>query len=132
MAEPAAPQMPDARPATVSDARAATVGERGAASCVAVRPALPHVRGSDVTLLAICITKGWLLLFAPYLLAEGITTQTVKCTLLAFVGVTVAALAFYWTQPQLEDCPTDTPRWLRQALAAALGSAFGLVPLYLM
>jgi phytol kinase len=94
--------------------------------------ALPHRRGSDVTLLGICITKGWLLLFVPYLLAEGITAQTVKCTLLAFVGVTVAALAFYWTQPQLEDCPTDTPRWLRQAFDAALGSAFGLVPLYLM
>jgi hypothetical protein len=37
---------------------------------------------------------------------------------------------FYFTQPKLENCPTDTPRWLRQAFAAGLGSLVAMVPLY--
>jgi phytol kinase len=89
------------------------------------------------TLLAVCVGKGWLLLFAPYLLAEvftegGITAGQLVCVLLALPAVALAAAGFYFTQPEIHDCPTDTPRWLRQALHAALGSVVGLIPLYLI
>lgn len=87
---------------------------------------------STVTLLGICILRGWLFLFLPYLLVEGITEQTIKCTFIALAGVALAALAFYWTQPGIDDCPTDTPRWFRQATHAAVGSAIGLVSLYVI
>jgi hypothetical protein len=46
--------------------------------------------------------------------------------------VALAAGGFYLTQPQVRDCPVDTPRWLRQAAHGALGSAAGLLPLYLL
>lgn len=87
---------------------------------------------STVALLGICILRGWLFLFLPYLLVEGITEQTIKCTLIALAGVALAALAFFWTQPGIDDCPTDTPRWFRQATHAAVGSTIGLVSLYVI
>jgi phytol kinase len=87
---------------------------------------------SALWLLTVCITKGWLLLFLPYLLAEGISAAHVKLTLLGLPGVALAALAFYATQPGIRDCPTDTPRWLRQAAHAALGSVVGQALFYLI
>jgi phytol kinase len=83
-------------------------------------------------LLGLCIAQGWLFLFVPYLLAEGFTASTLLETCIGLVGVTVAAVAFYWTQPGMDDCPADTPRWLRQATDAALGSMVGVVVLYLI
>src|SRR5262249_41107644 len=82
------------------------------------------------SLLSICIVKGWLLLFLPYLLVEGFSEGTVMAMLLALAGVAGAALLFYFAQPGIEDCPTDTPRWFRQAGYAALASLLGLVPFY--
>jgi phytol kinase len=88
------------------------------------------------TLLAVCIGQGWLLLFAPYFVAEVIaggrySEGQLYAALLALPAVALAAGGFYFTQPGIHDCPTDTPRWLRQAAHAALGSLVGLVPLYL-
>jgi phytol kinase len=89
----------------------------------------PAMRGP--TLLAICILKGWVFVFTPYLLSERLAPAALTGTALGLAGVAVAALAFFLMQPGLDDCPTDTPRWLRQAGAASLGSMVGLVPLYL-
>jgi phytol kinase len=80
-------------------------------------------------LLTLCIAQGWLFLFLPYLAAEGVSGRTVREAVVALPGVALAAVAFYVTQPGIEDCPTDTPRWLRQAAVAALGSVMGLVAL---
>jgi phytol kinase len=89
------------------------------------------------TLLMICVGQGWLLQCIPYLGAEWlekgtVTAAQVKCVLLALPALALAAVGFYFTQPGIYDCPTDTPRWLRQASSAAIGSAVGLVPLYLL
>jgi phytol kinase len=89
-----------------------------------------YPRMSALWLLTACTVRGWLLLFLPYLLAEGVTPTNVRLALLALPGVAFAALAFYATQPGLHDCPTDVPRWLRQATHAGLGSVVGLVLLY--
>jgi phytol kinase len=83
----------------------------------------------DGRLLAVCVAKGWLIVFLPYLVSQGFSRAALVGTALGLVGVGVAALTFYFTQPSLHDCPTDTPRWLRQAGAAFLGSLVGLVPL---
>jgi len=80
-----------------------------------------------VKLLAICVGKSWLLLFGTYLLSQGVTDETLRAAGVGLAGVTLAAGAFYATQPGIDDCPTDTPRWLRQAADAALGSALGFV-----
>jgi len=93
-----------------------------------LRRARPQMSASAV--LFVSVARGWLYLFVPYLATEGLTAQTLTRTCIALAGVTLAALAFYGTQPGIEDCPADTPRWLRQATHAGLGSAIGLVPLY--
>src|SRR5262245_47863763 len=87
---------------------------------------------SPPALLTICILQGWLLLFLPYLVLEWFRPLQMRCALCALPGVALAALGFYLTQPQVHDCPLDTPRWLRQAAHAGLGSAIGLVPFYLI
>jgi hypothetical protein len=51
---------------------------------------------------------------------------------IGLLGVAVAAVAFNWSQPGMDDCPADTPRFLRQAADAALGSMVGLLSLSLI
>lgn len=84
----------------------------------------------DSTLLVLCISQSWLFFFAPYAAFFGFSRQSLFESMIALGGVTVAALAFYATQPSLDNCPADGPRWWRQAGAAALGSLAALVPLY--
>lgn len=82
-------------------------------------------------ILAVCIVKAWLIVFVPFALIAEASPSPLVCALAALAGVAAAALLFHVTQPGLEDCATDTPRWLRQASSAALGSTFGLIPPYL-
>lgn len=91
-----------------------------------------HRGRNDFTLLVGCIAKGWVIVFFPYLMSELFSVKALVGTVFGLPGVAVAALAFYFTQPGLDDCPTDTPRWLRQRAAAALGSLAGLVPLLMV
>jgi phytol kinase len=85
---------------------------------------------SPAVILSLCIVKGWLILFIPFVLITS-TPSLLVCSLIALAGVATAALVFHVTQPGLEDCATNAPRWLRQASSSALGSALGLLPLYL-
>jgi phytol kinase len=77
------------------------------------------------------IGVAWLVQFALYLVAMGFTTAAVVGTTFGLAGIAFVALTFCAIQPGLDDCPTDTPRWLRQAAASALGSLVGLIPLLL-
>jgi phytol kinase len=84
------------------------------------------------SLVGACVLQGWLLMFLPYLVLEWFSPVSLRCALCALPAVAVAAAGFYCTQPQIHDCPADTPRWLRQAATAGIGSAIGLAPLYLV
>jgi phytol kinase len=90
-----------------------------------------YPRMPSTVLLGTCILKGWLLLFVPFFLIEGLKKTALEYVIAAPLGVALAALAFYLIQPGLDDCPTDAPRWLRQASLAAVGSLAGLIPIYL-
>jgi phytol kinase len=90
----------------------------------------PHL--SAPRLLAVCVLQGWVLLFVPYLVLEWSEPLCIRCVLGALPGVALAAVGFYFTQPSVRGCPIDQPRWVRQAAHGALGSAVGLVPLYLL
>jgi phytol kinase len=82
-----------------------------------------------------CVARGCLLLAVPLLLAEGVAGPSLHwalCATLGVAGVAGGVTLFCLTQPDLSNCPTDAPRWLRQALGAAAGSALGLVALYLI
>ena len=85
-----------------------------------------------VLLLGVCILEGWVLLFVPYLVLAWSEPQCLACLVWALPGVALAAVGFYFTQPSVRDCPADRPRWLRQAALGAVGSAVGLVPLYVL
>jgi phytol kinase len=88
------------------------------------------------------VLTSWLVLLVPCLAAQALAANgSINMTpsaliwelekiLFGLVGVLLAALAFYSTQPGLHDCPLDGRRWLRQAAHAALGSALGLLPVY--
>jgi phytol kinase len=78
------------------------------------------------------IVIGWLLLFIPFVLIEGVAGRTIKIAFMALFGVGLAATVFYHVQPVLNYYPTDRLRWLRQASCAVLGSLVGMVSLYFL
>lgn len=87
-----------------------------------------YPRLSAWSLLVICVSQAWLLIFLPYVFVEGFRPVALRWSVFALPAVAVAAAGFYWTQPRIRDCPADTPRWLRQAANAGLGSVLGLLP----
>jgi phytol kinase len=85
-----------------------------------------------VSAVALCVAISWPLMFGPYLALKGVDAGSVLCAAVAAPGIALATAAFYRIQPQITNCPADTPRWLRQGTLAALTSLAGLVPLYVM
>jgi phytol kinase len=85
-------------------------------------PALPVP-----TVLLRSIFVGWLILFLPYYLLEELTQRAAVQGIAALIAVTIAMLAFNRVQPQMEDCPTDGARWLRQAAIVLLCSGLTLL-----
>jgi hypothetical protein len=75
-------------------------------------------------LLVSCILQSWLLMLGPLLLLEG--RWMFWPALWGLGPLAVAGLLFCWLQPGLDDCPTDTSRWIRQALLAGGASVLGL------
>jgi hypothetical protein len=74
----------------------------------------------------LCISAGGLLLLVPLELGDGTPANEGLRASVALAGVAFAVTAFWWIQPGMDDCPTNTPRWLRQALVAGLASLLGL------
>lgn len=87
----------------------------------------PHL--PDARVVAGCIVAAWAIQFGLYLVTAVVTGLPPLGVAVGLVGTAVVALSFYFAQPDLDDCPADTPRWLRQAAAAVLGSLVGLMPL---
>jgi hypothetical protein len=50
------------------------------------------------------------------------TSVALREALLSLPMVALAVIGFSLTQPGMDDCPFDTPRWLRQTLWAGLAS----------
>jgi len=72
------------------------------------------------------VMEGWLLIFIPYLLTQGISAATLEQTAIALAACTVAFGAFYLIEPSGHDGYSVKPiRWIRQGALALLIS--GLV-----
>jgi phytol kinase len=84
----------------------------------------PYLSAAAVVI--VCTLLGWVVLFGPYLLVEGLRRRALGAVAMAPLGIGLAAVAFYVIQPGMDDCPNTTARWVRQAAAAALGSAAGI------
>jgi hypothetical protein len=72
-------------------------------------------------LLAVSTGAGALVIMTGYAVQGG-TPAAIRETGLALPMVALAVVGFYLTQPGMDDCPLDTPRWLRQTLWAAVAS----------
>jgi phytol kinase len=88
---------------------------------------------STPAVLGLSTITAWLLVFVPYMIVAGLVSPhwSMVAVVAAFPLMAVAALVFYGTQPNIGNCPTDTPRWVRQGLCGAGASVLGLLPLYL-
>jgi phytol kinase len=89
-----------------------------------------HPQLSSLVIIGISSLSAWAVLIVPHVVLERFTQTAVICGAIGLPVIALANVAFCLTQPQLHDCPIDTPRWLRQAAHAAIGSTLGLVPLY--
>jgi phytol kinase len=86
-----------------------------------------------LTLVSAGVLRGWLWLFIPFMLIQGLIPQNIILAGLALPVVLIAVIAFYhFQQPAQGYYPNDSIRWLRQASCAILGSLIGLVPVYLL
>jgi phytol kinase len=75
------------------------------------------------------VVLGWLLLFAPFLLLEGVTSTTLFLAGLAVLAVAVGATIFYFVQPDLKRHLDSTPLWMWQSSIALAASGLGYVVL---
>lgn len=75
------------------------------------------------------ISMGWGLGLVPIVCCAFPHTTWLVLTTLGLCGVAVSAGLFYYWQPNLAVCPSDGPRWWRQASCSWLGSLLGLLPL---
>lgn len=75
-------------------------------------------------LLATCVVKSWAVIVLPFALIAGRWAWWPAG--LAVVLIAAACVAFHFTQPGMEDCPTDAPRWIGHALLAGAASALGV------
>jgi len=73
-------------------------------------------------LLAVSTGGGWLIIMTGYAAILNGTPAAVREAALALPMVALAVFGFYFTQSGMDDCPSDTPRWLRQTMWAAVAS----------
>jgi hypothetical protein len=84
---------------------------------------------SAVTVGIACALRGWLMLFLPYVLIEGLGAGAIVRALLALPVVALASVGFCATQRQLAALPTDAMRWARQAAWSVVGSLIAVLPI---
>jgi phytol kinase len=83
-------------------------------------------------LLVRCTLVAWVIEFVPFIWLNGATVRVWILAAVGLVGVALATVAFYLLQPNVDDCPHDRPRWLRQGLAPFGATLLGLAALYVL
>lgn len=76
-----------------------------------------------------CVLQSSVIVLIPWWLVVGITSTNLLWLLLGVALNGLAVLAFYYLQPDIHDCPTDTQRFVRQSL---IGFIVSLLPLLLL
>lgn len=74
-------------------------------------------------LLTSCTAKSWVVMIVPYRFLAGAEPWTM--CVMAAGPIALAVSTFYFTQPDMHDCPTDARRWIWQAIVAGTGSVLG-------
>jgi len=89
---------------------------------------------SDITdraLLTRTTLQSWGLLIIPFMVLYTNGWSIVLLAASALCLIPLAAFIFLRWQPNISNCPTDSPRWWRQTSVATLVSLLSLTPLYL-
>jgi phytol kinase len=87
-----------------------------------------YVAQPVVVSLGLSAVGAWLAILGPFALMG----MGVGAACFGLPAVALAVVAFYFLQPDMENCPVDAPRWLRQTSCAAVASGLAaLVPLLL-
>lgn len=76
--------------------------------------------------------KGWLLMFVPFLLAQGASTTNLVLAVSALAGVALSVALFLVMEPSIRRTSLEAGRWVRQAVSAGAGSIAGWVALRLV
>jgi phytol kinase len=71
----------------------------------------------------------WLLMTLPFLASGYWSSQDLAIALILLPMVLIVTMAFWKLQPSIRDCPSNTPRWIRQCLIA---SCCSIVPLVML
>jgi phytol kinase len=80
-------------------------------------------------LVAVSTGAGVLIIMTGYALIQHGVPEAVREAALALPLVALAVVGFYLSQPGMDACPFDTPRWLRQTLWAAVASVLAAIVL---
>lgn len=88
-------------------------------------------------LLAYCLASAFILILIPCFIIEYYTTSLdtfrLCChVIIGILGILISLIAFFLTQPNLDDCPIDLSRWIRQGMHAGIGSGIALLSLYVV
>ena len=68
------------------------------------------------------VVLSWVIVFVPFVLAQGPTRRTAAQAVLAIVAIALGAVAFVTVQPAIRQLPVTAIRWVRQAACAAVAS----------
>lgn len=88
---------------------------------------LANPTAAGPVLLVVCVAAGWMPMMALYGFVQDGTPRAVREAAAALIPVALAVAAFAALQPGMDDCPIDTPRWLRQATCAAAASVLAAI-----
>jgi phytol kinase len=113
-----------ASPALLAPYVAAFAAQLGLTAVARLKHDFPH--WTAPRLLTVCVLEGWLIIVAPFVVVAGFSIFALAVAAAALIGTATAVVGFYCCQPQIEDCPLDAPRWLRQGTCGAVGSLAGL------
>ncbi len=69
----------------------------------------------------------WALLILPLIISGHWSIQDFYISMALIPTTFITTLLFWTIQPSIRDCPTDTPRWIRQALIGSCGSILPLL-----
>jgi hypothetical protein len=78
-------------------------------------------------LLGVSIVAAWLIIMTGYAAIQAWSAEAVREAALSLPMIAFATIGFFTTQPGMDDCPFDTPRWVRQTLCAGAASVLAAI-----
>ncbi|MBD2459431.1 hypothetical protein H6G89_00095 [Oscillatoria sp. FACHB-1407] len=98
--------------------------------CIAGLSPLNYWHKTNLLRVVAYVCESWLLMFVPLIVIASGSTALLLSSALSLLGIAVAAIAYYLTQPMLRQRPSDTLNWFCRAVYTTLGSCVVLLGLF--